>query len=62
MTVTKNISGTSLVVQGLRLHAPNSGALGSIPSQGTRLPMQRLKILCAATKIQHSQTNKVNKN
>ncbi|TEA42709.1 hypothetical protein DBR06_SOUSAS1610227, partial [Sousa chinensis] len=26
----------SLVVQWLRLHAPNTGGLGSIPGQGTR--------------------------
>ena len=28
--------GISLVVQWLRLHAPNAGYLGSIPCQGTR--------------------------
>ena len=28
--------GTSLVVQWLRLHAPNAGALGLMPRQGTR--------------------------
>ena len=27
---------TDLVVQWLRLHAPNAGGLGSIPDQGTR--------------------------
>ena len=31
--------GTSLVVQWLRLHAPNAGGLGSIPGQGTRSRM-----------------------
>ena len=30
--------GTSLVVQGLRLHASNSSAMGSIPGQGTKIP------------------------
>ena len=30
--------GTSLVVQWLRLHAPNAGGLGSIPGQGTKIP------------------------
>ena len=30
--------GTSLVVQWLRLHAPNGGGLGSIPGRGTRIP------------------------
>ena len=29
-------SGTSLVVQWLRLQAPNAGGLGSIPGQATR--------------------------
>ena len=28
--------GTSLVVQWLRLHAPNPEGLGSVPGQGTR--------------------------
>ena len=58
--------GTSLVVQWLRLHAPNTGGLGSIPSQGTRSYMLQLKILyaaymnilCAATKTHYSQINK----
>ena len=27
--------GTSVVVQWLRLHAPNAGGLGSIPGRGT---------------------------
>ena len=31
--------GTSLVVQWLRLHAPNAGGLGSIPGRGTRSHM-----------------------
>ena len=32
-------SGTFLVVQWLRLQAPNAGGLGSIPGQGTRSHM-----------------------
>ena len=36
------IYGTSLVVQWLRLGAPNSGGLGSIPGQGTRSHMPQL--------------------
>ena len=40
--------GTSLVVQWLRLHAPNAGGLGSIPGQGTRSH--------AATKSSHATT------
>ena len=35
--------GTSLVVQWLRLHAPNAGGLGSIPSQGTRFHVLQLR-------------------
>ena len=31
-------SGTSLVVQRLRLCASNAGSMGSIPSQGTMIP------------------------
>ena len=49
--------GTSLVVQWLRLCAPNAAGPGSIPGQGTRshmpqlrVHMLQLKILCAATK------------
>ena len=34
-----DISGTSLVVQWLRLHALNAGGLGLIPGQGTRSRM-----------------------
>ena len=46
-------SGTSLVVQLLRLHAPNVGGLGSISGQGTRSHMPQLKILHAATKMEN---------
>ena len=34
--------GTSLVVQWLRLCAPNAGSLGLIPDQGTRSHMLQL--------------------
>ena len=51
--------GTSLVVQGLRLRAPNAGGLGSIPGQGTRSHMHATtKSLPAATKTQRNQINK----
>ena len=33
------LAGTSLVVQWIRLRAPNAGGLGSIPGQGTRSHM-----------------------
>ena len=36
--------GTSLAVQGLKLHAPNSGKPGLIPGGGTRSYMQQLKV------------------
>ena len=42
--------GTSLVVQWVRLHAPNAGGPCSIPSQGTRSRMH------ATTKISHVTT------
>ena len=35
--------GTSLVVQWLRLRAPNAGGLGSIPGQGIRSRMLQLR-------------------
>ena len=57
--------GTSLVVQRVRLCAPNAGSLGSIPGRGTRSRMHMhaktksshaaTKIPCAATKARHSQ-------
>ena len=37
------MKGTSLIVQWLRLYAPNAGALGSIPDQGTRSHMLQLR-------------------
>ena len=47
--------GTSLVVQWLRLCAPNAGGLGSNPGQGTRSHMSQLKIPHTATKTRSSQ-------
>ena len=48
-------TGTSLVVQWLRLHAPNAGGLDSIPGQGTRSHMHAAtKSLHAATKSSHA--------
>ena len=41
---TCGIGGTSLVVQWLRLHAANTGGLGSIIGQGTRSHMTKLRI------------------
>ena len=52
------------MVQWLRLYVPNARGMGSIPGQGTRYQMLKLrvfmphlKILHAATKTQHSQIN-----
>ena len=56
-----------LIVQWLRLHAPNAGDLGSIPAQGSRSYMPQLKIPhvamkiegpCAKTKTRHNQIGK----
>ena len=47
------MSGTSLVVQWLRLRAASARGPGSIPGQGTRSHMPQLKILHAATKNLH---------
>ena len=65
--VKRGHAGTSLMVQWLRLCAPNvhggGGALVSIPGQGTRAHLQLMilhtatKIPCAATKTQHRQRN-----
>ena len=59
----------SLVVEWLRFWAPNAGDLSLIPGQGTRSHMPQLrvhilqgKILCATTKTQHSQINKLKNN
>ena len=45
----QNVIETSLVVQWIRLHAPNTGDPGSIPGQGTRPCKLPLKSLHAAT-------------
>ena len=43
--------GTAMVVQWVKLPAPNSGSPSLIPGQGTRSHMPQLKILHAAMKI-----------
>ena len=58
--------GTSLVVQWVRLQAPNIGGLGSIPGQETRSYMYMWVRVCnkdpekAITKTQHSQNKYMN--
>ena len=49
------ISGTSLVVQWLRLHAPNAGGPGSIPGQGTKIP--QLSLRATTTELAHSRVH-----
>ena len=44
MNFKKYVSGTSLVVQWLRLCTPSAGGPGSIPGRGTRGHMLQLKI------------------
>ena len=52
-------SGNSLVIQWLRLHAPKTGSLGSIPGQGlTKSCMSHLRILHATTKTGHRKIHK----
>ena len=40
----KRAMGTSLVVQWLKFWVPNARGLGSIPGQGTKTHMSKLKI------------------
>ena len=49
---------TSLVVQWLRLHAPNIGGLSLIPGQGIRSHMPQLKTMRATIKSQCSPIKK----
>ena len=55
--IKQSHGGTSLVVQWLRLCAPNAGGIGSISCQGARscMPQLRSKIQCAEIKTWHSQ-------
>ena len=50
-------TGTSLVVQRLRLCAPSAGIPGLIPGEGTQSHMLQLKTLCAATKTWHNKNH-----
>ena len=43
LSLLKPVVGTSLVIQWLKLCAPNLGSLGSIPGQGTRFHMPQLR-------------------
>ena len=50
MSSSTKISGTLLMVQWLKLHAPNAGALGLIPNQRTRSCMPQLTLGTAKIK------------
>ena len=56
----KPVPGISLVVQWLRLCVPNAGVLGSIPGQGTRSHMLKLKIPPKKTNKQKKNKQKRN--
>ena len=49
--ILKKKLGTSLVVQWLRLHAPNAGGSGSIPGQGARTHIPQLRVCMLRLKI-----------
>jgi len=51
--------GTSLVVQCLRLHAPNARGPGSILGQGTRSHMPQLRPSTAENKQANKKQNNV---
>ena len=53
-------AGTSLVVLGLRLHAPNAGGLGLISGQGTRSHMLQLRVHMLQQKLQPNKLKKEN--
>ena len=57
LDIKTQYGGTSLVVQWLRLCAPNAGGPGLIPGQGTKYCMPQLKIPRATTKTRCSQIN-----
>ena len=50
----KKGDGISLVVQWLRLHTPNAGGLGSVPSQGIRSHKPQLNVCGPQLKILHT--------
>ena len=52
----KDNLGTSLVVQWLRLRAPNAGGPGLIPGQGTSSHVPQLRVRMRQLKIPHAAT------
>ena len=55
LCIKKQLLGTSLAVQWLRLSDSNAEGPGLIPDQGIRSHMPQLKILCATRKTWRSQ-------
>ena len=54
-TITLDLyKGASLVVQWLRLQAPNAGGPGSIPEHGTRSYMPQVRVTMPQIKILHT--------
>ena len=53
-----SVAGASLVVQWLRVRAPNAGGPCSIPGQGTSSHTLQLKIPPATIRMQYTQINK----
>ena len=49
--------GASLVVQWLRLHAPSTGALGSIPGWVARVPHAATKTCCSQINTRYTKRN-----
>ena len=54
MSILKFVIGTSLVLQWLRLRAPNAGGPGSVSGQGIHMPQLRVRM--AQLKIPHAAT------
>ena len=52
----KDIHGTYLVVQWVRLHAPNAGGPGLIPGRGTRSRMLQLRVCMPQLRSPHATT------
>ena len=55
---TVKIIGSSLVVQWLRLQAPNAGGSGLIPGQGTGSHMPQVRVHMLQLKISHAATKR----
>ena len=52
----KFVTGTFLVVQWLRIHAPNAGDMGSITGQGTRSHVRQLRVCLLQQKLKTPYT------